>query len=118
MAVDTALGDRVRRVDGADKLTGLARFTGDLQLPGMLHGRLLLSPYAHARIRAVDPSAALAQAGVVAVVTAALASGRQSRTTLKSGSGVVPPRSPITNTRPMTKTIFSVDTTNAQAVAL
>jgi CO/xanthine dehydrogenase Mo-binding subunit len=69
MTVETVLGARVRRVDGAEKITGLARFAADLQLPGMLHGRLLVSPHAHARIRRLDASAALAQPGVVAVVT-------------------------------------------------
>jgi CO/xanthine dehydrogenase Mo-binding subunit len=61
----------MRRVDGADKIMGLARFTADLQLPGMLHGRLLLSPHAHARIASIDVAAALDHPGIVAVVTAA-----------------------------------------------
>src|SRR5688500_12201909 len=71
MAGETALGSRMRRVDGADKIMGLARFTADLQLPGMLHGRLLLSPHAHARIASIDVAAALDHPGIVAVVTAA-----------------------------------------------
>jgi CO/xanthine dehydrogenase Mo-binding subunit len=70
MAVESVLGSRVRRVDSEDKITGLARFTADLQLPGVLHGRLLLSPYAHARITRIDPAPALEHPGVVAVITA------------------------------------------------
>jgi len=71
MAGESILGSRVRRLDGEDKITGLARFTADLQLPGMLHGRLLMSPYAHARITKIDSGRALEQPGVVAVITAA-----------------------------------------------
>src|SRR6266581_4024053 len=70
MALDSALGSRVRRVDSADKITGLAQFAGDLKLVGVLHGRLVLSPYAHARIKKIDAAAALALPGVIAVVTA------------------------------------------------
>ena len=70
VAAGHAVGARVRRVDSAEKLTGLTRFTADLQLPGLLHARPVLSPHAHARIRRIDPSAALASPGVVAVVTA------------------------------------------------
>jgi CO/xanthine dehydrogenase Mo-binding subunit len=51
-------------------LTGLERFTGDLRLPGLLYARPVGSAYAHARIRRVDKSAALAIPGVVAVLTA------------------------------------------------
>jgi CO/xanthine dehydrogenase Mo-binding subunit len=50
-------------------LTGRTRFAGDLALPGLLHARLVLSPYAHARIVNIDTSAAEAIPGVVAVFT-------------------------------------------------
>jgi CO/xanthine dehydrogenase Mo-binding subunit len=53
------------------KVTGAARFTHDLSVPGMATARVLRSPYAHARIRSIDASAALALPGVVAVVSAA-----------------------------------------------
>ena len=59
------------RPDGVPKVTGRAQFGGDLVLPGMLAGRVLRSPHAHARIRAIDTSRALALAGVKAVITAA-----------------------------------------------
>ncbi len=63
----TSVGKSTRRIDAPDKLTGRARFAGDLPFPGLLHARLVLSPYAHARIVAIDTSAALATPGVVAV---------------------------------------------------
>ena len=64
------VGTRPVRPDGVDKVTGRAAFGADLQLPGMLHGRVKRSPYAHARIRSIDTSKALALKGVLAVLTA------------------------------------------------
>jgi CO/xanthine dehydrogenase Mo-binding subunit len=57
------------RTDYLEKVTGSAVFASDITLPGMLHGRILRSPVPHARIRAIDVSAALAMPGVVAVLT-------------------------------------------------
>ncbi len=65
------VGTRPVRHDGFDKVTGRARYSADIHLPGMLHGKLLRSPHAHARIRGIDASRALALPGVKAVVTAA-----------------------------------------------
>ena len=65
----TTIGKSVRRQDSPDKLTGRARFAGDLPFPGMLHARLVLSPYAHARIVSINSDEALAVPGVVAVYT-------------------------------------------------
>ena len=65
------LGTRPIRHDGVDKVTGRALYTNDIQLPGMIHGKLLRSPHAHARIKSIDTSAAEAVPGVLAVVTAA-----------------------------------------------
>jgi 4-hydroxybenzoyl-CoA reductase subunit alpha len=56
-------------VDAAGKTTGAGKYTDDLSLPGMLIGRILHSPYPHARIRSVDTSRAEKLEGVVAVVT-------------------------------------------------
>lgn len=64
------LGKGHRLIEGLEKITGNAKYAGDLSLPGMLHARLVLSPYAHARIRSIDASAAQAAPGVVAVLTA------------------------------------------------
>ena len=66
----TAIGRPRRRIDAPEKLTGWTRFAGDFSLPGMLHARLVLSPYAHARIVNVDTAEALRLPGVVAVLTA------------------------------------------------
>jgi CO/xanthine dehydrogenase Mo-binding subunit len=64
------VGKRIRRVDSPERLTGHVRYAGDLYLPGLLHGRLVRSPYAAARILSVDKQGALQIPGVVAVLTA------------------------------------------------
>ena len=65
------IGTRPVRPDGADKVTGRAVYGGDMRLTGMLHGKVLRSPHAHARILGINADKALALAGVKAVVTAA-----------------------------------------------
>jgi len=70
-APNTVIGRRVRREDGEPKVTGRTKYAGDLQLPGLLHARLVLSPYPHARITRIDTEAARALPGVVGVYTAA-----------------------------------------------
>ena len=64
-----AIGTRPVRPDGVDKVTGRANFGADLSLPGMIHGKVLRSPHAHARITSVDVSGALAMEGVLAAVS-------------------------------------------------
>src|SRR5436190_8930381 len=73
-AVGTAykvIGTRPVRPDGTDKVTGRALYGADVNLPGMLFGRVLRSPHAHARIVRIDTSRAAALPGVKAVVTRA-----------------------------------------------
>lgn len=65
------VGRSMRRVDTDEKLRGEARYVGDMSVPRMLHGKVLRSPVAHARIVSLDVSAALAMQGVVAVLTGA-----------------------------------------------
>src|SRR6267142_985332 len=65
----TYVGTRTIRPDGADKVTGRARFGADFNLPGQLIGRVLRSPHPHARIVSIDTSKAEALPGVKAVVT-------------------------------------------------
>jgi CO/xanthine dehydrogenase Mo-binding subunit len=65
------VGHNVPRVDGIEKVTGKAKFLGDLAIPGMLHGKILRSTYPHARILAIDTSRAESLPGVAAVFTAA-----------------------------------------------
>jgi CO/xanthine dehydrogenase Mo-binding subunit len=57
--------------DSWEKVTGQAIYTPDIIIPGMMHGKLLRSPHAHARIRSIDASAAMAMPGVACVVTGA-----------------------------------------------
>ena len=65
------VGTRPIRPDGVPKVTGRALYGADLKLPGMLYGKILRSPHAHARIKSIDTSAAEALPGVKAVMTAA-----------------------------------------------
>ena len=60
------LGQRPVRHDGADKVTGKAIYTADVQLPNMAHGRYVRSPHAHAKIKSIDVSEAMNVPGVVA----------------------------------------------------
>src|SRR5436305_11707567 len=62
-------GASVKRKEDPDLLTGRGRYVDDITLAGMLHAVVLRSPHAHAAIRAIDKRAALALAGVHAVVT-------------------------------------------------
>lgn len=64
-----SVGAPVAQLEGGEKLTGRAQYIADLYRPGMLHGAILQSPHAHARIRGYDLRAALALPGVRAIVT-------------------------------------------------
>ena len=64
------VGTRPIRHDGLDKVTGRARFGADIHMAGMLHGKVLRSPHAHARIRSIDTSKAESLPGVIAAATA------------------------------------------------
>jgi carbon-monoxide dehydrogenase large subunit len=77
------IGQPVRRVEDQRFLTGRSRYVDDIQLPHMLHGAVVMSPHAHARIRAIDTKAALASPGVVCVLT-----GEDAR---KDNLGGIPP---------------------------
>ena len=65
------IGSTPDRPDGLDKVTGRARYGADIHVPGMLHGVVVRSPHAHAKILKIDASKALALAGVKAVITRA-----------------------------------------------
>src|SRR5262249_21274631 len=60
----SSIGTHVKRLDGPDKVTGRARYTFDINRPGMLYGRIVRSPHPHARIVSVDMSAAQKAPGV------------------------------------------------------
>ncbi|MBI4676348.1 MAG: molybdopterin-dependent oxidoreductase [Elusimicrobia bacterium] len=65
----SVVGRSCARKDAPDKATGRAKYTGDIQLPGMLHGKLLHSPVAHALIKSIDTIEAAKLPGVRAVIT-------------------------------------------------
>jgi xanthine dehydrogenase molybdenum-binding subunit len=64
------IGSRQRKLDGKDRVMGRTAYVSDLRLPGMLAGKILRSPHAHARIHSIDVAAAERSPGVVAVVHA------------------------------------------------
>ncbi len=63
------VGAATPRVDGIEKVTGAAKFTGDLRFPDLLDAKVLRSPLAHARVVAIDTRKAAALPGVVAILT-------------------------------------------------
>jgi CO/xanthine dehydrogenase Mo-binding subunit len=65
------VGKRTRRPDGVDKVTGRARYGDDMNMPGMLHCKVLRSPHAHAKIISIDTSKAATLKGVKGVLTSA-----------------------------------------------
>ena len=67
-APHSAIGTHVKRLDGPDKVTGRAKYTYDINRPGMLYGKIVRSPYPHARVVSVDLSAAQKAPGVKATL--------------------------------------------------
>lgn len=65
------VGVGVTRYDGPDKVSGRAKYTADLRLPGMIYGKILTSPIAHGIIKRIDTSRARELPGVLAVITGA-----------------------------------------------
>ena len=63
------VGTRPIRHDGLDKVTGRANYGADFSLPGLLHGAIVRSPHAHARVVSIDTTAAARMPGVIAVIT-------------------------------------------------
>ena len=99
------VGTRPIRHDGIDKVTGRARYGADLNLPGMLHGKVLRSPHAHARILRIDTARARSLPGVHAIVTGAdlpeVADGLQ-----ESGEGASNPRDTSHNVLARDKVLY------------
>ncbi len=62
------LSTAVKRIDGADKVTGRARYTYDINRPGLIYGKIVRSPYPHARITSIDLTRAQRAPGVKAVL--------------------------------------------------
>lgn len=65
----TVVGKPVPRIDGLAKVNGSARYTHDIQLPGMVYGKFLRCPYGHARLKRIDASRAESMPGILAVYT-------------------------------------------------
>ena len=63
------VGTRPIRHDGAEKVTGRAAYGADVRLPGLLYGKILRSPHAHARIKSIDTRHAAEVPGVHAIIT-------------------------------------------------
>lgn len=63
------IGKSVPRKESLDKVTGAARYTDDYDIPGLLHARMVTSPYAHAKIKSIEYANALKASGVRAVLT-------------------------------------------------
>ena len=63
----TLMGKRISRLDGPDKVSGKAKYTYDIKRPGMLYGKVVRSPHAHAKIVSIDTAAAEKMPGVAAV---------------------------------------------------
>ena len=96
-----SIGQRLGKVDGLEKITGKARFGADINEPGMLLGKILRSPVAHAYIKKIDTSKAESIPGVRAVIT-----GKdfpQLKPGAKAPSGIPP-----ANLYHWSKTIFSI----------
>jgi len=77
MSKYSVIGQRVHNVDGTEKVTGSAKYTFDVVLPNMLYGKVLRSPYPHARILKIDARKAKRLVGVKAVVTGKDTLGRK-----------------------------------------
>ena len=69
MAKYSVIGQRVHNVDGPEKITGSGKYTFDIILPNMLYGKILRSPYPHAKILNIDTSKAEKLIGVKKVLT-------------------------------------------------
>src|SRR5437867_8734389 len=63
----TFIGKRISRIDGPQKVSGRAKYSFDINRPGMLFGKIVRSPYAHAKVKSIDTSAAERMPGVKAL---------------------------------------------------
>src|SRR4051812_46097627 len=86
------IGKAIPRLDGRAKVTGAAKYTADVHPPGLLFGKLLTSPYPHAKIKSIDTSTAENAPGVKAVHVLEKVLGVA---TEKLKEGEAPPKYPI-----------------------
>src|SRR5258707_3903440 len=90
----TLLNHRLTRVDGPLKATGSANYTYDVRLPGMLYGRVLRCPHAHARVKSFDSSKAVTMPGVKAIIQAPLTEFRFAGSPVAAVSATTPELGP------------------------
>jgi len=64
-----SIGKSIQRKEAWDKVTGVAKYTDDYIVPGILHAKLVTSPFAHAKIKSIDTSEAIKASGVQSVIT-------------------------------------------------
>ena len=88
------VGKSVPRNDGIDKVTGEAMYTNDMQLPNMLYGKVLRSPYPHAKIKSIDTTKAKKYPGVKAVITSKDIPNKKFNTGATS-TFTIPPNEPV-----------------------
>lgn len=93
MGFRSMVGSKVKRKEDPGLITGSAKYTVDMKLPGMRHVILIRSPYAHAKILSIDTSAALAREGVIDVITGADFADKYSLFAVGGGSDVLENRS-------------------------
>jgi xanthine dehydrogenase molybdenum-binding subunit len=86
------IGTRPIRPDGVDKVTGRAKYGADYAFPGMLHGKVLRSPHAHALIKSIKVDKALKLPGVKAIVTAVDLGSLPASKTERVGEAAMNPR--------------------------
>jgi xanthine dehydrogenase YagR molybdenum-binding subunit len=86
----TLLNHRLTRVDGPLKVSGAAHYTYDVRLPGMLYGRIVRCPYAHARVKTFDSSKAATMPGVKAIIQAPLTEFRFAGSPVAAVAAITP----------------------------
>ena len=84
----SVLGASVKRLDGPEKVTGRAKYTFDINRPGMLYGRIVRSPHPHARIVSIDLSPAQKAPGVKAAILWRDPANQQRNTVMYQGDEV------------------------------
>ena len=87
-AKPSVLGTHINRLDGPDKVTGRAKYTFDINRPGMLYARMVRSPHPHARVVSVDLSAATRMPGVRTALLTRDFSGSQNNRVMFQGDEV------------------------------
>ena len=100
------IGTNPIRHDGVDKVTGRAAYGADTQLPGMLFGKVLRSPHAHAWIKSINTDKAEALDGVKAVVTAADFPDAGDRRAVLGEAGEVPLKPMVENVMASKKVLY------------